>query len=140
MSEPTLQYLIPVRDVAYAPPAPNGEIILIRPFDTVLIPKGEKSVTYSFYVVGRVFLNTTGLVNAKFKVKLLDIDGKEVIPTSLLPIQNASAELGINIQAYLSQPKFEKIDKYSIEVEVSIGDGEFKKIGSPAYFQVKELS
>ena len=137
--EPTLQYLIPTRDVAFAPPVGAGELILIRPFDTIYILKGTTFTVYNFYAVCRIFLHSTGLVSSEVKIKLLNPKGEEFrVATVSNPA--ISGELGLNVPAYFAQVKFEEEGTYSLSVEVNINGGEFKKVGSLAYFLVKKLT
>ncbi|MDE2079121.1 MAG: hypothetical protein KGI73_01905 [Patescibacteria group bacterium] len=133
--EPTLEFLVPVRDVVSD--SLTNELILIRPFDLVLIPKGQESIIYSFDVAGRVLLNVKGKVNSQFQIDLLDPEGIKM-QTASLGGEDFEGELGVNIPAQFLFIKFTKEGKYCLQTRVNINGGAFKTLEPKAYFWVKK--
>lgn len=133
---PELQYLVTARDIVID--VNNGELVLIRIFDTIFIPKGLEVAIYTFNVGGRIFLNATGMVTSQVKIRLLDPDDQE-IRTEVLNGVKVNATIGVNINAQFFLIPFKKEGKYFLEVSVNVDGSDFMKIGSPAYFWVKKI-
>jgi hypothetical protein len=129
--KPELRHLFLSRDVITD--SISKEISAIRIFDTVVIPKGwVKPYFYSFYCVGRVFLNTTGMVKSITRVKICDPTGQEIrtVPTSEGLF---NAEYGINFTLLVFAIPFSQEGKYTLQASTNINGGEFVDIGEPHY-------
>lgn len=134
--KPKLDFLILSRDIITD--AVTNEASAIRIFDTLYILKGQTSLVYSLAVLGRVYLNSTGIIpNVQAKLKLSDPSGIEV-RTETLNAQNINAELGVNLNARFMLVLFLSEGRYKIDTSISTNGVDFVDLESPMYFQVKQ--
>ena len=134
---PTLNYLILARNTITD--ATTREVSAIGIFDTLFILKGQDSLTYSLTVLGRLYLNMTGIIpSVQAKIRITDPAGTEV-HTELLTATNINADFGVNINATLWLLQFRAEGRYTIDISVSTDDVNFIDLQSPTYFQVKKI-
>jgi hypothetical protein len=134
---PSLSYLLLARDVITD--EVSKDFSAIRLFDTVFIPKGQKSVVYSFWCIGRIFLNRQGEVATHICFKLFDPNGAELQTSDISP-RVLKGDIPVFTRAFFSSVLFEKVGKYTIQTTVKIGEEEFQNIGEPLIFMVEQIS
>jgi glutamine cyclotransferase len=135
--KPTLGYLILARDIIRDDE--TKEMSAIRIFDTLFIPKGQRTLTYNLVLLGRVYFNDTGIYPAvQVKVRISDPQGKE-IHAEVLTGENIHAEYGMNISARIWLLQFRMEGKYIINTSVSTNKVDFVDTGSVSYFKVEQL-
>lgn len=95
--KPTLGYIFLARDIIQD--SIGGEMSAIRLFDTLYILKNQNVLAYSINVLGRLYLNTTGIVpDIQIKLRMIDPTGNEISARSLTG-RNINGEIGMNIIA-----------------------------------------
>ena len=134
MEKPTMQYIIACRDAIMD--RMTNDLVIVRPFDTVLIPAGSEKYVYSFFVVGRIFLNKTGNFDTKINLDLIDPDNKSIFKTTLSG--TFIADIGINLHALFPLITFEKEGKHTIKTTVSVNNGILEDVENEGYFFVEK--
>ena len=132
---PKLDYLFFARDVITD--SVSQEVSALRLFDTLYIYKGQTSLVYSPYIVGKLNLNGTGTVKSETKLRMLDPDGMEVKTISIKG-DNLLADKSITLRGIFWLAVFTKVGRYSVEASVSVNDGQFVRVGEPIYFWVEQ--
>ena len=137
--KPTLGYLILSRNTITD--QDTREMSAIGIYDNLYIPKGQESLVYSVFCIGRVYLNTASAIipSVKFKVKLSDPLGSEM-KTVDLTATNVNTDYGINLDCKFWLTLFKLEGRHRIDISVSTDEAEFVDLLSPTYFQVKKLS
>jgi hypothetical protein len=134
--KPKLDFLILARDIITD--TASNETSAIKIFDTLFILKGQTSLIYSLAVLGRVYLNSTGIIpNLQCKLKLSDPTGAE-IRTEILSAGTINAEIGVNLSARFLLVLFQLEGRHKIDVSISTNGVDFIDLESPTYFQVKK--
>lgn len=135
--KPTLPYLILCRDII-VDNSPSTDVSAIRIFDTLYLPKEQKEYIYPLNFVGRLYLNSKGIIsNVKAKLTLLDPLGQE-IGNKILEGKDINSELGMNIISRFWIVTFKLEGKYTVNTSFSVDGTSFTELDSPVYFQVKK--
>ena len=97
-------------------------------FDVLVIPKGNEFLIQSFWIAGKLYLDTSGKVEAK--IKFIYPDGTESAPSSVNGIVNPGY---LQITAYFNMIKFTQIGRYHLKINFQ---GEDLETSDKFYFEV----
>ena len=136
LMNPKLQPLITAKNLVVD--SLTGKPTLVGIFDTIFIPKGLESFVDSFYVFGKLLLNSTGIVESQVKIALNDSKGDE-IKTITLDGKSIDASKPININGLFPLITFKTEGKYSIKASVNMNGGDFVPVGEEVNFWVQKI-
>jgi hypothetical protein len=134
---PKLKYFLTARNVITD--SDTKEPSALGVFEVIILPATLDTYVYSFFVLGRIELGMTGIVNSSVRVVLFDPTGKE-LRSELVKGSGLNAAYGINFPVGFYYIPFSLVGKYALEVSVNVNDGEFVKLGEPYHFDVVRLN
>lgn len=138
--KPHFQFLIPARDTILD--KDSGELIIMRPFDKLLLPKDRSPYTYPFHAAGKLLFDEGGekgavIVDINVRIKIIAPDGSEIATSELRGKINTG--FGVALNANFPSPSFKQEGKYLLVADLSVNNGEFKKIEGSGFFKAERL-